>query len=472
MLAVALSRSQYAAACGGPYDDELPTLAAQVVSDDPAVRSEAIDALRVAGPEGLQALFAAHGPTILKNVAGERPAGSPDDAAWERIRQALDAVGGQRGCATSHLYWYTDLEQAKATARESGKPILSLRLLGKLTDEYSCANSRFFRSTLYANEAVSRALREKFVLHWQSVRPVPVVTIDFGDGRKLQRTVTGNSVHYVLDADGRPIDALPGLYGPQAFLAGIVRVEEFSHRLAAAGKGRNQMLAQYHQQRLEELRSRWVDDLRQLGVRVEGEQKAPAVGQSQKPGPQQAQAVPPRAILAARQPRAVKASRIAAPKNAVEAPIVAAVLGVSDESLARSTSENVWPQIARLHAAEVELDAASRNLIARQNPAAAVAAPRAITKGFVENPLVRMLANLQQAIALDTVRNEYSLHRQVHTWFSAGQVADLDALNERVYSELFLTPSSDPWLGLMPADTYTALENSGVVDGARHYNSE
>ena len=47
---------------------------------------------------------------------------------------------------TSQLYWYTDLEAAKAQAKRLGKPILSLRLLGKLTDEFSCANSRFFRT--------------------------------------------------------------------------------------------------------------------------------------------------------------------------------------------------------------------------------------------------------------------------------------------------------------------------------------
>ena len=39
---------------------------------------------------------------------------------------------------------------------------------------------------------------------------------------------------------------------------------------------------------------------------------------------------------------------------------------------------------------------------------------------------------------------------------------DVTALNERVYAELFLTPSSDPWLGLLPPDTYTALEEDGV----------
>jgi len=58
----------------------------------------------------------------------------------------------------------------------------------------------------------------------------------------------------------------------------------------------------------------------------------------------------------------------------------------------------------------------------------------------------------------DTVRNEYLLHRQVHAWFAAAEVgADADALNDRVYAELFLTPRSDPWLGLVPPDTFTAI---------------
>jgi len=97
----------------------------------------------------------------------------------------LDAVCAQKDCAASHLYWYTDLETARAAAKTSGRPILSLRLLGRLDEELSCANSRFFRSVLYANQRVSKELRDRFVLHWQSERPVPKVTVDFGDGRRL-----------------------------------------------------------------------------------------------------------------------------------------------------------------------------------------------------------------------------------------------------------------------------------------------
>ena len=65
---------------------------------------------------------------------------------------------------------------------------------------------------------------------------------------------------------------------------------------------------------------------------------------------------------------------------------------------------------------------------------------------------------------LDTVRNEYLLHRQIHEWFATGQSPrELRALNELVYAELFLTPSSDPWLGLIPSDSYAALPNNGVT---------
>src|SRR4029453_17267832 len=128
----------------------------------------------------------------------------------------------------------TDLEQAKAEAARRGRPILSLRMLGKLTDEYSCANSRFFRTALYSNKEVSEFLRTNFVLHWQSVRPVPRVTIDFGDGRKLERTITGNSAHIVLAADGTPLDVLPGLYSPLAFRQHLWDARDFFGKHAAA----------------------------------------------------------------------------------------------------------------------------------------------------------------------------------------------------------------------------------------------
>jgi len=68
---------------------------------------------------------------------------------------------------------------------------------------------------------------------------------------------------------------------------------------------------------------------------------------------------------------------------------------------------------------------------------------------------------MERSISEDTVRNEYVLHRQIHEWLATTS-APVDALNARVYAELFLTPDSDPWLGLLPGDAYAALENDGL----------
>src|SRR4051794_3157865 len=67
-----------------------------------------------------------------------------DDAAQQRFDAAIDRVCRQRDCAWSGLYWYTDLAAAEAAAQREHKPILTLRLLGNLDEELSCANSRFF----------------------------------------------------------------------------------------------------------------------------------------------------------------------------------------------------------------------------------------------------------------------------------------------------------------------------------------
>ena len=67
-------------------------------------------------------------------------------------------------------------------------------------------------------------------------------------------------------------------------------------------------------------------------------------------------------------------------------------------------------------------------------------------------------------MAFDTVRNEYLMHSKLYAWLIEDRGrSDLDTFNDKVYAELFLTPASDPWLGLFTADTYMALDDAGVV---------
>jgi hypothetical protein len=184
-------------------------------------------------------------------------------------------VCAQQDAHTTLLYWFTDLDQAIAEAGRTNKPILSLRLLGRLDEERSCANSRFFRKSLYIDPEINRLLRDHFTLHWQSVRPVPMVTIEFGNGKRLTKTLTGNSAHLVLDVHGRPVDALPGLFSPAVFAQLLVR----AHAMASADR---RHLAAMH--------------------RRERERPVPA----------------PRAPT----PRAVEASRLAMTKHVVEFPVL------------------------------------------------------------------------------------------------------------------------------------------------------
>ena len=263
------------------------------------------------------------------------------------LRAALDAVARQRDAAWSGLYWYTDFAAAKAAAARAGRPILSLRLLGNLDEELSCANSRFFRTVLYANAAISNELRNNWILHWESVRPVPKITIDFGDGRKLERTITGNSLHYVLSADGQPRRCPARALGAERVSARDKKSAREEHRRFLNGRS------------------------------------------------------------------------------------AARVIPISSE-------EN-------LPVSSV-LDASSLQLM------------RVKMRGADANAFARTVRNFEQSLAADTAVNE-GLRRTIHEWLShSGGPVDLAALTNRIYDELFLTPRTDPWLGLVAADTYSAIE--------------
>lgn len=395
-----------------PAEDEpLRRLAVETMTARGPAADRVIAGLRRRGPQALEPLFAMRKAMIKRRASSvESQRDEALAADLEKIKNVIDRVASQRYAHASRLYWYTDLDEAKAAAAESGKPILSLRMLGKLTDEFSCANSRFFRTTLYANREVAGRMRENFVLHWQSVRPVPLVTIDFGDGRKLQRTLTGNSAHYVLAADGTPLDVLPGLYGPRQFLAWLDAVEKLhGHVARLSPEERKSRLRQYHAGQIEQIARRWADDL---------------------------EAVAPKTVLGAR-------DRVSA--------------------LTKATTNEHWKQISLLPSHAVALDAISRRIIRDENTGLIQPGEVAVTKDNVEWSIQLLVRSLQRSIAEDGVRNEYTLHRKAHEWFAAGEApGDVKRFNNRVYAELFLMPMSDPWLGLAPREAYTALENGGV----------
>ncbi|GJD17983.1 hypothetical protein RIVM261_029390 [Rivularia sp. IAM M-261] len=381
-----------------------------------------VSQFRSQGQQGLEKFFSTYAKELSNPSA--------------QMRATLDAICQQKDCHASKLYWYTDIEQAKVAAKTSGKPILSLRLLGRLDEDLSCANSRFFRVALYPNAEISKFLRQNYILHWQTVRSAPKVTVDFGDGRKLERTITGNSIHYILDSAGRPVDAIPGLYGPQAFLKQLVEgqklINSYNGRPSTA---KESFLRQYHTQRLVSVEQQWNKDLTKLGI-----------------------ANPPRLLeipATSNSPSAPVAGTIAVTKMAVEAPMLRGMSPSTSNPapLREITDQATWQRIAQLYINDAKLD---KNSIALINS-------KRFPQKSNSNDLQGVVSNFETAMALDTVRNEYMLHRQIHQWFTQPNITNnVNILNERVYAQLFLTPSSDPWLGLMSSETYSAIENDGV----------
>ncbi|MBD2577931.1 hypothetical protein [Oscillatoria sp. FACHB-1406] len=355
-----------------------------------------------------------------------------------QVRLALDKICQQRDCYASQLYWYTDLEAAKAEAKATGKPILSLRLLGRLDEDLSCANSRFFRVALYPNAEISKVLRDRYILHWQSVRPVPQVTIDFGDGRQLKRTLTGNSIHYILDSDGRVLDALPGMYGPQAFLQHLERAETLDRRLQQLPESdRADTLRQYYRDRVATLQNDWQADLSQLGIQPPSEL----------------------APLPAEIPTAAEAGRLAVSKMMVEAPLLNAIASSNRERLNAATEIAGWEKLAQLRAADSRLDENSRALMRAKNP-------RTWEMQIgQEDALAPVVERFEMVMAIDTIRNQYLLQPQIYQWLldRPNFANNLDTLNAQVYDRLFLTPNSDPWLGLLLEDEFTAIDNQGAI---------
>ena len=423
--------------------EQLPAIA---LGKPGEARDAAIARLRELGPAGLDMLLGS--PQVAAALGASGDARLPEQEA-ARLAEAVDRVAGQKDALASRLYWHEDLVAAEAEARRLGRPILSLRLLGRLDEDLSCANSRFFRTVLYPNAQVSQVLRERFVLHWEMVRPVPKLTVDFGDGRVLETTITGNSIHYVLLPDGRPIDAIPGLWGAQAFLAELQRAEALAGELAPLPAAEaSARLQAFHARRLVELKQELVAD----AAKLPDEQRQKLLEQLGKRGGAGSQ-VPDDVVFST-------GSFVSFPDGAkmrVEQPIIRALLPGA-RGMEGEIGNDVWTQLAKLHQSECRLDEASRAMARRKNLGLSLLGwdpPRA--------PSVEPLfESLQRSVAEDTVRNRWMTGARLHEWFASGTAPrGVDDLNARVYSELFKSPVNDAWLGLVPPDAYSGLAKEG-----------
>lgn len=84
---------------------------------------------------------------------------------------------------------------------------------------------------LFSNEKIANYINNNFEPCWESLREVPVITLDFGKGNVIKRTLHGNIATYVCLPNGKIVDILPGIYSAEKYestLAELVAVARTS----------------------------------------------------------------------------------------------------------------------------------------------------------------------------------------------------------------------------------------------------
>lgn len=252
---------------------------------------------------------------------------------------------------------------------------------------------------LLSDPEVSRFLAAEVVPCWESVRPVPQVTIDFGDGRVLRRTLAGNTVLYLCLPDGRVVDAFPGVYTPADFLAGCRPAVEFVR--SSGPRPADDALLAWHRS--------------QLARAAIGEQR-----------------------------------RITLSKRIVESPLLLALSDVS----ARPNGVTAVPWEAVLD--QTDLKAAFGRLAARlqdvsKQPGSA-AQVAAEAHGEAAGPALSPEELGRRAVAEDSLTNVRVVRPAVHLYLAAGgRVPTPQQCRDVIYKELLHVPLDDPYLGLKAA---------------------
>lgn len=109
---------------------------------------------------------------------------------------------------------------------------------------------------LFSSDEVAKYINDTFEPAWESVRPAPRVTIDFGNGQVVRRTLRGNIATYVCGPDGVVYDVLPGIYDPAEYRKQLEALKALASSLRPdPADARVALLRDYHAKRAAALAS-------------------------------------------------------------------------------------------------------------------------------------------------------------------------------------------------------------------------
>jgi len=99
---------------------------------------------------------------------------------------------------------------------------------------------------LFSQPELAAFLSDTFECAWESVRPVPRISIDFGNGHTLERTLRGNIATYLCTSEGRTFDLVAGLMDTDEYRTRLGQGLELFARLRAPGPSVVQRVVAWH----------------------------------------------------------------------------------------------------------------------------------------------------------------------------------------------------------------------------------
>lgn len=100
---------------------------------------------------------------------------------------------------------------------------------------------------LFSHHRVADLIDKGFEPAWQSVRPVPTLNIDLGNGKRFTRTLHGNVATMVLTPSGLVTDIIPGIYDRAAYAGRLLEASAMSTLLMQRPEAeRPAILQRYH----------------------------------------------------------------------------------------------------------------------------------------------------------------------------------------------------------------------------------
>jgi hypothetical protein len=272
---------------------------------------------------------------------------------------------------------------------------------------------------LFSRENVAAYINNAFEPAWESVRPVPTVTIDFGNGIVLTRTLHGNIASYVCNADGKVLDVIPGIYTPDVY---VQRLNELS------------LLANYLRVRTPEVGGQFLKEYH--AKQAAGTHRAMAV-----------------ARLDVGKSKGVEGSVIALVAVAAEQPAPAAPAPAPAVAARRDEGKRIVERPLKAVVAAA--------------PAAAPARPVDITKPTLERAVKGVVAappsqpigawlTLPEDLASwnllreDTQANEAVRRRQIHELLAKSGLVSPAEITKPIYKDVLHADLDDPYMGLGP----------------------